>query len=228
MRILPDGGFVAHNGGPKRDAPREWMVWHFTRIDYLAEIVGDGRLVCDDDVSARAGSVASADVKARRRLMQVDATGYPAGRSVSSHVPWYIAAKSPMLYVVSSNFSRSVVDGLVFLGMRLGDLEASGLEWVASNSNAATALADFSTDLDSLGEFVDFDLLSARMWNNTPDDPDRMSRRAAEVLVYGHVPLELVSVVVARNEQTLERARETFEDAGYSHLKFKHSAAFSY
>lgn len=228
MRIIPDGGFVAHNGGPTRDAPRDWMVWHFTRVEYLAEIVADGRLVCDDHVSARLGSVASPDVKARRRIMRVEAEGYPAGRSVSSHVPWYIAAKSPMLYVVSKNFPRDVLDGLVFLGMQLGDLEASGLEWVASNANAAMALAEFTTDADRLGAFVDFDLLSAREWYNTPEDPDRMSRRAAEILVHGHVPLELVSVVVARNERTVETARQTFEDAGYSHLTYKHARAFSY
>jgi hypothetical protein len=204
------------------------MVWHFTRIDYLAEIVGDGQLVCDEQVSTRVGSVASADVKARRRMMIVNAPDYPPGRTVSSHVPWYIAAKSPMLYVVTRNQPRDVVDGLVFLGMRLGDLEASGLEWAASDSNAATALAEFSTDLDTLGEFVDFDLLSAQMWSNTHDDPDRMSRRAAEILVHGQVPLDLVSVVVAKNEQTLDTARQTFEDSGYDDIKYKRSSAFTY
>ncbi|WP_292789938.1 DUF4433 domain-containing protein [Microbacterium sp. UBA7513] len=204
------------------------MVWHFTRLDYLAEIVADGHLVCDDHVTPRLGSVASADVKARRRMMLVQAINYAEGRPVSSHVPWYIAAKSPMLYVVSKNFERDVVDGLVFMGMRLGDLEASGLEWVASNANAAMALAEFTTDLDSLGQFVDFDLLSAREWFKTPEDPDRMSRRAAEVLVYDRVPLDLVSVVVARNEGTVADARRTFEDAGYTHINYKHTRAFSY
>ncbi|MCK8608520.1 DUF4433 domain-containing protein [Agromyces sp. C10] len=204
------------------------MVWHFTRLEYLREIASAGRLLCDEDVSPRAGSVANSDVKARRRTRIVNAPDYPSGRSVASHVPWYIAAKSPMLYVVTRNHPDAVLDRLVFLGMRLGDLEASGLDWVASDSNAATALAQFSNELDRLGDFVDFDLLSAQFWNNTTDDPDRMSRRAAEVLVYGHVPLDLVSVVVARNEATLEDARKLLADAGYSHLRFKQSEAFSY
>lgn len=228
MRVLRDGGFVAHDGGPRRDAPREWMVWHFTRIDYLPEIVDDGKLVCDDAVSPRLGSVASREVKERRRASVVTALDYPPSRTVSSHVPWYIAAKSPMLYFVSKNFVPAVVDGLVFLGMRLGDLADSGLEWVASDSNAAAALAEFSTDMDSLGEFVDFDLLSTRMWKNTADDPDRMTRRAAEVLVHGSVPLELVSVVIARNESTLESAQTIFEDAGFAHIRFRQSDVFSY
>ncbi len=133
-----------------------------------------------------------------------------------------------MLYVVSKNFSRDVLDGLVFMGMRLGDLEASGLEWVASNANAAMALAEFTTDLDMLGEFADFDLLSAREWFNTPEDPDRMSRRAAEILVHDHVPLDLVSVVVARKEGTVADAQQTFEDAGYTHINYRHTRAFSY
>lgn len=228
MKILRDGGFVAHNGGPQIDAPEDWMVWHFTPIDYLAEIIADGCLVCDDGVTTRAGSVANPDVKARRREMTVSAPNYPRGRSVSSHVPWYIAAKSPMLYVVTRQYPPSVVDGLVFLGMNLGDLESSGLDWVASNSNAAQALAEFSSDLGTLGQFVDFDLLGARMWNNTDDDPYRKSRRAAEILVYDRVPLDLVSVVVGRNETTVAHARQLFEDAGVSHIKFKKLNAFTY
>lgn len=228
IRYQQHGGFVAHGGGPRPDAPHDWIVWHFTPLPNLSRIVSHGKLVCDDSAPKTSGSVANGDVKALRRNRMVDAPGYPPGRSVSSHVPWYIAAKSPMLYYVTRNQPRDVVDGLVFLGMRLDSLVKSGVEWVASNGNAAAQVTEFSADLANLGTFVDFDLLIARDWANTFEDPHRKSRRAAEILVHECVPLELVSLVVARNEATLEAARELLSGAGQNQVKFLHTDKLSY
>lgn len=228
IRYQQHGGFVAHGGGPRAEAPRDWIVWHFTPLANLSQIVSHGTIFCDDTAPKMSGSVANGDVKALRRGRIVDAPGYPAGRSVSSHVPWYIAAKSPMLYYVTRNQPPDVVDELVFLGMRLGSLVDSGLEWVASNGNAAAQVTEFSADLANLGTFVDFELLIARDWANTFDDPYRKSRRAAEILVHEQVPIELVSLVVARNEATLEGARKLLSDAGQTQVKFIHTDKLSY
>lgn len=228
MNFHPDGGFVAVGGAPSTRNAADWLVWHFTRLEYLTEIVADGGLTCDDDVTVRADSVADPGIKAERRNRIIAADGYPLGRAVSAHVPWYIAAKSPMLYRVSKTFPSSVLDNLVFLGMRLGDIVDTDLEWVASNANAASALTRFSTDLDSLGSFVDFDLLKAQYWNNIPEDLARASRRAAEILVYKRVPLDVMSVVAARNGSTLERARDTLSEAGYSNFEYRDATKITY
>ncbi len=133
---------------------------------------------------------------------------------MNEHVPFYLAAKSPMLYVVNRGHANYAggCDDLVFLGFVLGDLNASGSTWCVSDQNAATSRVAFSRDLDALGNFVDFDLLCQRMWNNTGDDQDRQSRRAAEVLVLGEFPLDLIQVVIAKSERTLARARAALGD----------------
>lgn len=43
----PVPGFVAHNGGPDRSRPGDWIVWHFTHIDNLPSVVASGRLLPD-------------------------------------------------------------------------------------------------------------------------------------------------------------------------------------
>lgn len=228
LGFFADGGFVGHNRGPHIDAPLDWMVWHFTRLDYLPEIVQCGQLVCDDAVSPRSGSVASAEVKALRRQREITAPGYPAGRRVSQHVPFYFAAKSPMLFYVSRNFSQEVLDSLVFLGVRIGDIVDLGLEWVASNGNAATFLTQFSADIGTLGTFVDFELLKTKYWNDTADDPARKSRRAAEILVHDCLPLGAVSLVAASNAATIERACVLLGSAGHDHIEYRETTAFTY
>lgn len=76
------------------------------------------------------------------------------------------------------------------------------------------ATPKFSRQVDTLGTFVDFDLLCQRQWHNTDDDPNRQSRRAAEILVYGHVPFELVSYVCCYNTETMTRVRTLLDPVG--------------
>lgn len=68
-------------------------------------------------------------VKERRasKLVIPDYT-YPAKRTVADHVPFYIAAKSPMLFVVTKGH-ENYKDGdgdLVFLGLTIGAIVDSG------------------------------------------------------------------------------------------------------
>lgn len=212
---ISPSGFFSRDGGVARDRPRDWIVWHFTHMDNLSSIVAGGFLLPDSAVSAPT-NVAYSSVKALRAetVVQVDAS-YPAVR-VNEHVPFYIAAKSPMLYVVSRGHSEysGGTGPLVFFGVALGDIIDSGATWCVSDGNAAAAFTRFSRDVDTLGNFVDFDLLCQKMWSKTPDDQDRPSRRAAEALVLGPVPLSMVSVVCCRDQARLDQAKDALKNVG--------------
>lgn len=221
---IPDSGFTAGSGAPNRDDAPDWYVWHFTHRDNLASIVAAGGLLAPSAVTPTK-NVADRQVKARRDLVAVSPdANYPPGKYVRDHVPWYIAAKSPMLFAVCRGHRdySGGADPLIFLGMGLRDLIASGRIWCASNMNAASFDVEFSRDVRGLGSFVDFDLLCAKMWNRTGDDPQRPTRRAAEVLVLDFVPLELVGAVVARTVPALNAARSALRNVGgardYWHL----------
>ncbi len=213
--FIPDSGFVGRNGGPRRDAPRDWIVWHFTHVDNVPAIVAQGQLLPDSAVTPPT-HVANDEVKERRRHKAVNPhAGYPTSMA-SDHVPFYIAAKSPMLYVVCRGYGH-YKDGagpLVHLGIALGDIIDASLTWCASDGNAAATFTEFSSNETELGNFVDFDILCQRDWRNTPDDPDRKSRRSAEILVLGAVPLELVSYVCTATPQTLTTARGLINPVG--------------
>lgn len=228
LKLFTHGGFVGLDGLPTRENPSDWYVWHFTRPEYIPEIVAAGGLVCDDDVSERSGSVADQGIKAERKLRIVVAEGYPEDRTVSSHVPWYIAARSPMLFRVMKENSQELLDRLVFFGARLGDIAEADLEWVVSNANASSKLTRFTTDIGRIGSFVDFDLLKSEQWFNTPDDPARKARRAAEVLVHQFVPLGVMSQVACSNDETLAEVRTHLEAAGYTHFEYRNAKKISW
>lgn len=217
--FISDSGFMADGQtAPSIGSPRDWFIWHFTHIDNLPDIAAANALNAAADGVPRV-DVGDTDVKALRRGRPVHPdSDYPSGRFVSDHVPFYFAAKSPMLYVVSHGHAgyRGGGDPLVFLGVKLGHLVDSGVIWCASDRNAAAGTASFSREVDDLGSFVDFDLLQQKYWNRIPDDTDRPTRRAAEVLVLGSLPLFLISAVVARSETRLEWARRDLAGAAGS------------
>jgi hypothetical protein len=164
-------------------------------------------------------NVANHEVKARRDLIHVSPDPmYPPNKIVSDHVPFYISAKSPMLFAVTRGHMgyRGGDDPLVFLGVSIGAIVDSGLTWCASDANAATSYVRFTRNLSGLGDFVDFDLLCQQWWGKTPDDPYRPGRRAAEVLVLDRLPLELISVVIAKTQVSLQVAQTALSSVGGS------------
>jgi len=216
LYYLPASGFMARTKpGPQRERPKDWLVWHFTHRDNLEAICAAGSLLPSSRVDPRR-SVANEDVKGRRTYWVEPDENYPES-TVRDHVPFYIAAKSPMLFAVTSPGTapyKASSSDLVFIGMVLGDLIEAGLTWCISNGNASSGYTDFNRDISQIGTFVDFDLLCQKMWKNTPDDLNRQGRRAAECLVLGEVPLHLSRVVVTRDSGGLSQPRELFKSVG--------------
>jgi hypothetical protein len=217
MSYFRESGFAALGSDlPRQTAPREWIVWHFTHSANLPGIVKSGHLYASTKQDPLV-NVASYVVKARRRRIRVcPDESYPEGKSVADHVPFYIAAKSPMLYAVTKGHLDydGGCESLVFLGLPIGSIVDSGIIWCASDANAATDFVQFTRNVELLGSFVDFDLLCEQIWKGTPGDPNRSSRRAAEVLVLDQLPIDMITHVVARTGETLDPARSALESVG--------------
>jgi hypothetical protein len=177
--------------------PRDRWVLHFTHVDNLPCIVAEGKVTCDG--RARQGltrvEVGAMEVKEVRRRRAVTAGG---GGFVGDYVPFYFAPRSPMMFRIACDH-RDGVPGrypggdrpLVYLATTVGSIVDAGLGWVATDGNAATATTRFSSVLDDLDAMVDWPLMTATRWSNTPDDPDRQRRRMAELLVRTEVPLSV-------------------------------------
>jgi len=96
---------------------------------------------------------------------------------------------------------------LVYLALQVGAVVDAGLPWVATDGNARAVITRFTDRLADLTTMVDQPLMRARMWNSTPDDPDRERRRMAELLIHRSVPLMLFHEVGTYSEEYSERTR---------------------
>lgn len=200
---------TSNPGSPVRG---RW-VFHFTHVDNMASIFEAEQLVCDR--SARSGllstEVGDPDIKEARRRRLIPLPG--AGR-VGDYVPFYFAPLSPMMFRIACEYrdgeKRAYRDGdrpLIYLGTTVGALIDAGCQWMATDGNARTAITSFGADLDQLHTMVDWDLMHAKWWQSTFDDPDRERRRMAEFLVHDHVPLAAIRWVAAYSGEYADRAR---------------------
>lgn len=183
-------------------------VMHFTHAENLPGILTAGCLQADSLVDrslalrVEAGDLA---VKARRKQRQVPLA--PFGR-VADYVPFYFAPRSPMLLTIARGNVPTYSDGqdpLVYLVSSAEAVSARGPRCMFSDGNCASPLTQFFGDLALLGSVVDWELMTSRMWANTPDDQDRMRRRMAEFLVHQRVPISCASLIVVRHENMKRR-----------------------
>lgn len=186
--------------------PIPTSVCHFTHIDHLAAIVEHG-LLCDSRARAAGHLTTEAGeprIKAQRAKRTVKAG---SGGVVADYVPFYFHSRSPMLYSIRHGgvptFTGDAHD-LVYLRSSVETLIDFGLPLVFTDRNATLEICRHTDQLGELDGLVDWQVMRAKMWNNTGQYPDRVERRMAECLVHDRVPWEAfteISVYDAAREQ---------------------------
>lgn len=206
--------------------PRCGLLFHFTHVDNLPAVLEAGALLSDAVVMANgllANEAGDPQIKERRRRKSV--TCSPGG-VVADFVPFYFAARSPMMLLLKSGrvatFTGDHRD-LVYLVSDVQRIVEARLPFVITDRNAAGGLADFANDVSILGdlaapspqsEFVDWPVMNETWWHDTLEYPDRMERRMAEFLVHGQVPLDLLLGVAVHSDVQKPRIEQMFVDAG--------------
>ena len=196
--------------------PRRGLLYHFTHISNLASIAAEG-LYSDTQIEAsqRAPTeVGNADVKQRRRNLAVPLA---PGGCVADYVPFYFAARSPMLYIISKGDVPTYSGGqdeIVYLVTSTEKVAQERLRFVFTDRNAALGLARYGDDLQVLDDYLDWELMEGLMWHATDEEPDRMERRMAEFLVHGHVPWPAFIGMAARNDDKCRQAEHALSSVG--------------
>lgn len=192
--------------------PVPTRVVHMTRVERLPSLIRHGLL---SDNACRQAQITSIGIGyehiKQRRARRAVPCG--AGGTLADYVPFYFAPRSPMLFAITrGNVSDEAAhtEQILYLVTSTQTLRRAGLTVVASNRHAQLDYADL-TDRDDVldGDFIDWALMKATYWNNTPEDPDRKERRQAECLVHPRVPWHLIEEVVTKNGDVMARVSQT-------------------
>jgi hypothetical protein len=188
-------------------------IYHFTDIENLQAILSAGELR-SHAAAACVVDIADETIKSRRARTEVPCG--PRGM-ICDYVPFYFAPRSPMLFSIKSGNVDGVSSEqtrLVYVVSSTEVVLGAGLRHVFTDGNAAAAFTSFHTDLARLAAIVDWPLLRARYWSNTPEDSDRRRRRGAELLIHEALPLGLVSEFGVYDLGVRTRVAQAVDDAG--------------
>lgn len=157
--------------------------------------------------------VGNRGIKERRRRAAVKVA---PGGVVADYVPFYFAPRSPMMYAIHMGNGPGYDDGidpLVYLVTSVERLVDLKLDVVTTDRNAVLPYADHCAAAGGL-DHIDWDLMAARYWSATADEPDRVERRMAECLVHRQVPWDAVSAVHVRTRARAAEARAALAVTG--------------
>ena len=204
-----------------RPHPGRTAVFHIIPIEKLGSVIEHG-LLCDALAQVRFGSqpatdAAHADLKAARRAKGVTVA---RGGVMSDYVPFYFGPRSPMLFSIKcgyTNYGRNGrgQPGMIHLVCHMERLAQGFADaWGFIDAHLTRDWALFGDTLPEPDQRIDFDVMTARMW----DSPDELrAARQAEFLVHGVVPWEYVELIVVMRDDVAAEVDVVITDFGAQH-----------
>lgn len=174
----------------------DFLLYHVTNIENLENILRSGALLCKNQVDAqnlKYRNIAYEEIQERRHQTPVP---FPPYGSLHDYIPFHFAPRSPMLYAINKGYVDNYHDGqdrIIYIVVKFSEIANAGLSFVFTDGHPIVAFSEFFNDVNLLSQRIDWDLMEARYWSDTDDDPDRKRRRQAEFLVFQQVPLNLIA-----------------------------------
>lgn len=192
-------------------------IYHITHIRNLPLILQQGCLWCDNEKAERQLNpigIAHEHIKRRRAARIVPAS---RGGTLADYVPFYFASRSPMLYTIHKGNVEDYREGqepVLHLVSSTEGVAASGLPYTFTNGHAEMQPSSFYEDLADLDK-VDWEIMKATFWNDTPEDGNRKWRRQAEFLVHNHFPVGLLAGIGVISQKMAESVKQILAETGH-------------
>lgn len=147
--------------------------------------------------------IADRSLTDRRALKSVPV---PPGGTLGDYVPFYFGERSVMLYTINKR-AMAAQEQVIYLLVKLESIKAHNCAYCFTDGHASSALTTFYSDNTDLTK-LDWEAIKARDFRNTENDPDRMRKKSAELLVKHHLPVGCVDHIVCYDEVALHKIQQ--------------------
>ena len=177
--------------------PDPTLIYRLVHVDSLKTIISRGVLHApnttpEDGLPYRA--IHNVQVQQNRRIKRVSCG--PTG-SVHDYVPFYFGPLSVMLLTLKGGRVDGYNEGqqpLVYLVTTVQDVVHAGYRFVFTDGHGLARYTSWFDDLTNLSD-VDWEVVNARYWSDTEEDPDRQRRKQAEFLIWQQCDWRLISEI---------------------------------
>jgi hypothetical protein len=172
-------------------------IYHITHIRNLQSILQLGGLIANNRLKQQQVNyqdIAHGSIQDRRALIGVPCA---AGGCLHDYIPFYFAPRSPMLYTIDKGNVEGYTEGqksILHIVTEAEIISSNNLVFAFTDGHAVMDYSEFYDDLQFLN-MIDWEIMRARYWNNTEDDPDRKRRRQSEFLVHQFCPWALITEI---------------------------------
>lgn len=186
-------------------------LFHITNIRNLESIFNHGKILSKnkvDSLNQEYLSISYEKLQNRRSFKRVPYSPYGV---LHDYVPFYFAPRSPMLCAIHHGRVRGYrggQDGIIHLVTELPRILENRLKFVYTDGHPIMAITNFYNETERINNVIDWEVMNARYWSDTQDDPDRERRRQAEFLVYEDFPVSLLTKIAVISNRILNRINQ--------------------
>lgn len=193
--------------------PENALIFRITHIDNVPSILENGLCCRNSENYPGYHEIGNPDLIDRRadRVVPV----FPQG-NLSDYIPFYFTPFSPMLLNIKTghnNITQRPMSEIVILVSSLHTLLAQRHGFLFTDRHAVIGYARFYNDLNDLGQ-IDWRALQARDFRRDPQNPEKMERYQAEVLVYQHLPVQVLDKVICYDSEAEGKVRSWMKTSG--------------
>ncbi len=170
---------------PPATPPNPTPIYRLVHVDNLATLLTRGSVHApntapQDGLPYKA--IHDTEVQRSRHARQVPCRH---GGTIHDYVPFYFGPLSPMLFRLKTGWVTGYDEGqepLVYLVATAQAVAQTGRPFVFTDGHGLANFTRWFDELSRLAE-VDWGMVGARYWRDTPADNDRQRRKQAEFLV---------------------------------------------
>ncbi|MDX2206756.1 MAG: DUF4433 domain-containing protein [Gemmatimonadales bacterium] len=194
--------------------PDKALIFRITHRDNLLHILENG-VHCRNSTVLDPGFVAIGhpDIIARRKARAVEVG---PGGDLADYVPFYFTPCTPMLYNIVTGWKglqRRAPAEVVILVSSVDKLEEHGVTYLVADRNATLVNAILAPGCELLPG-LGWENWQKRDFEHDPEDPGKIERYQAEVLVHRHLPAAALRAIITHDRPTQLAVRQHV--AGFS------------
>ena len=148
----------------------------------------------------------NASVQANRHIKAIPCG---PGGTIYDYVPFYFGPLSVMLLNLKTGRVADYNQGqepLIYLLTTAQAIQQAGVQFVFSNGHGLATFTSWYDDLAQLDQ-VDWGIVNAKYWSDTPEDNDRQRRKQAEFLIWQSLDWSLFHGIAVLNTTMKQRVQ---------------------
>lgn len=190
------------------------LIFRITHIDNLPWLLENGvHSRNSDQRDPNFREIGNPDLIDKRNLRAVQ---IPPHGTLSDYVPFYFTPHSPMLLNIKTGYQgmrQTPMPQIAIMVSSLPSLQQHGVPFVFTDRHAYLTTARYSGDMKELNR-IDWPLLQSRDFKRSPDDPGKMERYQAEVLVHRQLPVKALLGIACHGAEQETSVRSLVQQAG--------------